>query len=422
MGSAGYVVSLMKLGNSSRMEVGSSSLEAEDMRGVKDWRVKTSSPLTYRIGVSTLHFRSHLMLAIALCCAAFLVLAYIALTGNTRSLHEDGKHFKLHREGLNFSYPNTKGERVEGGGVRWKFMVVEDPDERSKLEDGKSWGAHIRYGSLLLKSIGGRKRSPTSAEVTWDNSKEGLLKSNLAAGGRGMELSELVWFNGAICTVDDRTGVVYKISEAGVVPWVILGDGDGNRLKGLKGEWMAVKDGDLWVGGLGKEWTTRDGQLASYDPMWVKVIGSDGQVQHVDWREQFLAVRSAAGVEWPGYMIHEAVQWSEIRKQWVFLPRRLGKHKYDDVTDERRGTNVMITADAKFEDIKVSELGPLIPTRGFSSFKFVPGTEDSVLIALKSEEVEGQLATYITVLTTDNKVLLPETKFADAKFEGIEFV
>ena len=162
--------------------------------------------------------------------------------------------------------------------LRWKFMVVEDPDERSKLEDGKSWGAHIRYGSLLLKSIGGRKRSPTSAEVTWDNSKEGLLKSNLAAGGRGMELSELVWFNGAMCTVDDRTGVVYKISEAGVVPWVILGDGDGNRLKGLKGEWMAVKDGDLWVGGLGKEWTTRDGQLASYDPMWVKVIGSDGQV------------------------------------------------------------------------------------------------------------------------------------------------
>ena len=51
-------------------------------------------------------------------------------------------------------------------------MVVEDPDERSKLEDGKNWGAHIRYGSLLLKSIGGKNRSPLSAEVTWDNSKE----------------------------------------------------------------------------------------------------------------------------------------------------------------------------------------------------------------------------------------------------------
>ena len=48
--------------------------------------------------------------------------------------------------------------------------------------------------------------------------------------------------------------------------------------------------------------------------------------------------------------------------------------------------------------------------------------KDSVIMALKSEEVEGKVATYITVLTTDNKVLLPETKFADAKFEGLEFV
>ena len=48
--------------------------------------------------------------------------------------------------------------------------------------------------------------------------------------------------------------------------------------------------------------------------------------------------------------------------------------------------------------------------------------KDSVMVALKSEEVEGKVATYITVIATDNKVLLPETKFADAKFEGLEFV
>ena len=232
-------------------------------------------------------------------------------------------------------------------------MVIEDPDERSKLPDGKSWGAHVRRGSLTLRGFGdGNSLSFTSAEVTWNNSKVELLKSNLAAGGRGMELSELVWFNGVMCTVDDRTGVVYKISEAGAVPWVILGDGDGTRLKGLKGEWMAVRGSDLWVGGLGKEWTTRDGELASYDPMWVKVIGPNGQVEHVNWRKQFLAVRAAAGVEWPGYMIHEAVAWSESSSRWVFLPRRLGRHKYDDVTDERRGTNLMITADPNFEDIR----------------------------------------------------------------------
>ena len=59
------------------------------------------------------------MLAIALCCAAFLVLAYIALTGNTRSLNEVEEPSELYREGLNFSYPKTKGERVEGGGIRY---------------------------------------------------------------------------------------------------------------------------------------------------------------------------------------------------------------------------------------------------------------------------------------------------------------
>jgi len=412
MSPAGYVVSLMKSSGS----VG--TLDEEGMRGVRDWRAKTSSPLTYRIGASTLHFRSHLLLAIALCCAAFLTLAYIALTGKTRSLTDNSGRWQL--ETRNWSYPHTAAKTVEGGGIRWGFMVIEDPDERSKLADGKSWGAHVRRGSLTLYGDG--NSLPYSAKVTWDDSKVELLKSNLAAGGRGMELSELVWFNGAMCTVDDRTGVVYKISEDGAVPWVILGDGDGTRLKGLKGEWMAVRGAELWIGGLGKEWTTRDGELASYDPMWVKVIGPDGQVKHVDWRKQFLAVRAAAGVQWPGYMIHEAVAWSELRKQWVFLPRRLGRHKYDDVTDERRGTNLMITADPSFEDVRVSELGPLNPTRGFSSFKFVPGTQDSVIAALKSEEVEGKVATYITVLTTDNKVLLPETKFADAKFEGLEFV
>ena len=37
-----------------------------------------------------------------------------------------------------------------------------------------------------------------------------------------MELSELVVFNGHLMTVDDRTGVIYKIENNKVIPWVIL--------------------------------------------------------------------------------------------------------------------------------------------------------------------------------------------------------
>lgn len=47
-----------------------------------------------------------------------------------------------------------------------------------------------------------------------------------------MELSELVVFNGHLYTVDDHTGVVFRIQGNQVVPWVILPDGDGTVSKG----------------------------------------------------------------------------------------------------------------------------------------------------------------------------------------------
>lgn len=64
----------------------------------------------------------------------------------------------------------------------------------------------------------------------------------------------------------------------------------------------------------------------------------------------------------------------------------------------------------------------MIPTHGYSSFKFIPGTNDNVIVALKSEEDSGVTATYIVVFDIDGNVLLPETKIADLKYEGFEFI
>ena len=36
---------------------------------------------------------------------------------------------------------------------------------------------------------------------------------------------------------------------------------------------------------------------------------------------------------------------------------------------------------------------PLNKFRGFSSFKFLPGSQDSIIVALKSEENKGTIAT-----------------------------
>ena len=43
-------------------------------------------------------------------------------------------------------------------------------------------------------------------------------------------------------------------------------------------------------------------------------------------------------------MIHEAVVWSNVHKKWFFLPRKASKSKYNDVDDERHGTNLLLVA------------------------------------------------------------------------------
>lgn len=67
-------------------------------------------------------------------------------------------------------------------------------------------------------------------------------------------------------------------------------------------------------------------------------------------------------------------------------------------------------------------IGNIEPTHGYSSFKFIPGTNDKIIVALKSEEVGSKTASYITAFNIDGTILLPEIKVADHKYEGIEFI
>ena len=82
----------------------------------------------------------------------------------------------------------------------------------------------------------------------------------------------------------------------------------------------------------------------------------------------------------------------------------------------------MLSCSPGFERVVVSRAGPLSPTHGFSSFKFVPDTDDQLVLALKSEEVGGTVATYILAFTLDGRILLPETKIGEVKYEGLEFI
>jgi soluble calcium-activated nucleotidase 1 len=186
---------------------------------------------------------------------------------------------------------------------------------------------------------------------------------------------------------------------------------------------MAVKDQKLYVGGLGKEWTTAKGVYVNNNPQWVKVVGHLGDVTHLDWGYAYNAMRTLLGFGFPGYMIFESGVWNNAEKRWYFLPRRASKESYDEKLDERRATNHMVWSDEKFENIAYKTVGTVMPVRGYSSFKFVPNTNEKFIVALKTEEDSGETRSYVTVFNTNGYILVKDTIISDKfKFEGIEFV
>ena len=392
-------------------------------------------PISYRVGTSKININRPIATAILVITCALFFLSYIAysrkssrttLYNNFDHEHDHGgetitqKRTKVY----NNTYPLSAPFYISQGVLKYKIALIADLDTDSKMANKtNTWKSLYKRGYLMWDTTQNNKPS-----IEWTDEIE--VKGTLSMGGRGMELSELIVFNGRLLTVDDRTGIIYwvhfeKNKHVRLSPWIILSDGNGEETKGFKCEWATVKDDHLYVGGLGKEWTTSEGVVLNFNPMWVKRISITGEVENIDWHDYYVKMRSTAGIEFPGYMIHEAIVWSDIHKQWFILPRRASKDRYNDVADEMHGTNYLLRANEDFSEkiavSRVSELGEPA-THGFSSFKFVPGTQNTVIIALKSEEYKGSIASYILVFNIDGTILYPETKVGDHKYEGIEFV
>jgi len=237
-----------------------------------------------------------------------------------------------------------------------------------------------------------------------------------------MELSELVNFNNKLYACDDRTGIIFEVqNKKFVIPTFILTNGDGTVEKGFKCEWMTVKDNKLVVGSMGKEFI-RDGVIVNDDAEWVKFIDTEGHIKHVSWIDNYKTLRKFSGASFPGYLLHEAVNWNPKTHQWVFLPRRFSDDPYDEVVDETKGTNLVLMASEDFSHITKKTIGELDPIRGVSSFKFIPFRESEVLV-LKSIEYKEQIISYVTVYNLDTgEVHLEDTKVDDKKYEGIEII
>ena len=94
-----------------------------------------------------------------------------------------------------------------------------------------------------------------------------------------------------------------------------MADGGGVTEKGFKAEWMTVKgrqshinysifiiqktifkivikDGTLFVGGMGKEYVLPDGSIPHHNPEYVKQISILGNFILLKWVSEYLKVRS----------------------------------------------------------------------------------------------------------------------------------
>lgn len=414
----------------------------------------------------------------------FLFLFSAALVLHISAQRGAGLSISLHRSAhyhtqLEFTWkgfgwvPRQSGSRDKA--TAYPFCVVTDQDKASRKRENlaktlpQRWVAYYRRGilefpapakqSMRSKPVEGMngstlieaKRRRTQPRVRWIDAEPGVeLWSRINEDGRGMELSELIFFENRLLSPDDRTGVVYEIvsclagadeiksttispsfSRSGSLPFVaprmVLPDGDGNTAKGFKGEWMVVKDDELVVGGHGKEYTSpyNGTEIQSLNPMWVKVVDSSGAISHVDWTPMYDKLRAVVGADFPGYLIHEAVLWSSLRREWVFLPRRFSTEAYRDDLNEHKGWNRALIVDEDFRTVRVLEIElPDIPERGFSSAKFVPGSEDTLVLAIRTTENEGmsKVSSYMSVISVQTgAVLMPESIIGDVKYEGVEF-
>jgi soluble calcium-activated nucleotidase 1 len=115
------------------------------------------------------------------------------------------------------------------------------------------------------------------------------------------------------------------------------------------------------------------------------------------------------------------------------LPRRISSTAYDEVQDEHMGANKVVLVNDSFTDGHVVEIKMKVldGLHGFSTFAFVPGTNDKHALAVRSveedctEEVEKcKQRSYLMVFDVlTGEVLMDEVQIELAeKFEGIEFV
>lgn len=180
------------------------------------------------------------------------------------------------------------------------FATVTDLDKLSVVKDSNK----PLFRSTLLPGVLTRDNATNRYSLKFEPTRKLVSQHNEA--GRGMELSELTVYNKRLLSFDDRTGTVFEIlstpdgNDSYVVPRFVITEGDGDTDKGMKWEWATIKNNELILGSMGKEFTRPDGSIENTNNLWVAVLNERGELRREDWKGKFDFVRGLVGASPPG--------------------------------------------------------------------------------------------------------------------------
>lgn len=244
---------------------------------IRDWRKALKTQRNRKFATNTIRFNVHFVL-ILLCIITLFILFYFSGISSKSSnpnsqLQSSDNGNRVYSNSYNYTYPLSSSIRSDGMET-YRIALIADLDTASRVDNGSKskWKSYLKHGYLTYNPF------KQTIVTSFSNDKTIELYGGYSLNGRGMELSELVTFNGRILTFDDRTGIVYELIDNKPFPWVILMDGNGKSEKGFKSEWATVKDEVLYVGSMGKEWTSSTGVFENFNPMYVKAVTMSGEV------------------------------------------------------------------------------------------------------------------------------------------------
>jgi soluble calcium-activated nucleotidase 1 len=167
-------------------------------------------PTSYRVGNTRFSVRRpYLAMALLTACLLFYLVLFHETPSSSKPSHSPTSPLTSHElaesaqfNRYNSAYPLSAPRRSQTH-TEFRVALIADMDTNSKKEDS--------FVSYLLRArirIANDRRSVT---YTPESGGAAELHSAYAYGDRGMELSELVVFNGKLYTCDDRTGIVYEV-------------------------------------------------------------------------------------------------------------------------------------------------------------------------------------------------------------------